>query len=134
MCLNIEIDVILTNIKFFTVFNKSDIEIRIMTIFMTVKNLNANKHFINKYVVVFIYLKNKNDKNNFVQIEITNEIHLINNFKINLFIDNDILKFEHIDVMIFINTTRINNCKINVFICFIFTIKTRISNFFVYVV
>ena len=40
---------------------------------------------------------------------------MIDNFKANMFIENDVLKFEFVDISISTNSTYIESCKITIF-------------------
>lgn len=70
-----------------------------------------------------MYFANINDKNQKVKTLITQKIHLIDNFKTNIFIDNDVLKFEFIDILTSTNSIFIENCEITILI------RTQIKTF-----
>ena len=87
-----------------------------MTTSITVSDLEINKHQIDKYAVVFMYFENKNKSHDVVKTIIIREVYLIKDLKANLLIENDILKFELIDISTSINTVYIESCKITIFI------------------
>ena len=87
-----------------------------MTIFITVQNLNAQKHSTDKYAIAFMYFADIDDKKRKVKTLIIKEIHLIDNLKTNMLIDNDILKSEFIDISTFTKSAYVDNCEITIFI------------------
>ena len=92
------------------------ISIRIMIIWITVRDLEINKHQIDKYAIIFMYFENKNKSDIIVKTIIIREIHLIKDWKANLLIENNIFEFEWIDISTFISTIYIDNCEITIFI------------------
>ena len=92
VCLNIDSEIILSNIDFQQRQN-SNVSMRIMIISLIVRDIDTNQHQINKYIINNMYfVDEKNDK--FVKIMIRREIHLMNDFKINMLINNDVIDFE----------------------------------------
>ena len=79
---------------------------------ITVRDLEINKHQIDKYAIVFIYFENKNKFDDVVKAMISREIHLIKNLRMNLLIENNILEFEYINIFTFTNTAYIESCEI----------------------
>ena len=68
-CLNIDFDIILINRNFFKA-QAFDMIIKKITTFISIRDLNINKHISDEYVIIDIYfLKYKND--NSIMIKIT---------------------------------------------------------------
>ena len=85
-----------------------------MTTFITVRDFKVNKHQIDKYAIVLMYFEEKNKIDDTVKTVIIREIHLIKNLKINLLIENDILKFELIDISTSTNIVYIESCDVTI--------------------
>lgn len=94
-----------------------------MIISIIVRDLNVNKHQINKYAFASIHFKEKNAVDEIVRTVITRKIHLIKNLEVNLLINNDIFDFELIDISTSTNLTHIKSCEIIISIL----IKTRFN-------
>ncbi len=109
ICLDIDCNVILTNIKF-VVLHNFHYRIRQMITSLNVQDLNINKHKISKYIIVIIYFLNT-IKRKFTKKIIRREIHLIKDFKVNMFIDNDIFKFENLFIDEANSKAIITNCN-----------------------
>ena len=114
-CLNIDADITLSNEVFFQKQFRN-VSVRIMTISITVRDLEVNKYQIDKYAVVLMYFEDKNKSDDVVKTIIIREVHLIKDLKANLLIENDILKFELIDISTSINTAYIENCEVTILI------------------
>ena len=110
-CINIEAEIILSNITFFKSQIKN-ISIKTMTFFIIVSELETTKHFTNKYVIMSMYFSDKNQNDKSATALITREIHLIDNLKINILIENDIFEFKKFDVFISISSAHIESCNI----------------------
>ena len=113
--LDINVDFVLINRKFFEI-QASNVFIRIMIIFIIIRDLKIDKHIINEYVIVFMIFTEKNDKKNDVRVMFRREAHIINNLKINIFMKNEIMNFEKIFVDFEKSIARINSCSVIVFI------------------
>ena len=87
-----------------------------MIIFITMRDLNTDKHIINKYIIVFIIFIEKNNKSNDVCVMFRREVHVIDNLKINIFMKNEIMNLKKIFIDFDHNIARINNCNVNIFI------------------
>lgn len=83
-----------------------------MTILIIVRNLNLNKLFTNKYVIVSMYSSNKNVNKLVVKVKITWKVYLIDNLKVNIFIENNVLKFEKLDIFTSTLLVYTKNCEI----------------------
>ena len=93
-CLDIEIEMTLSNREFYKRQNFNDI-IRIMITFLKIRDLNTHRHESAEYVICDIHLKKeKNDKS--ITSILRREVHLINNFKANMLIDNDVIESKEI--------------------------------------
>ena len=114
-CLDIDANFALMNWKFFKI-QTSEIFIRIIIIFITIRDLNIDKHIINKYVIVFIIFIKKNNKENDIRVMFRRETHIMNNLKINIFMKNEIINFKKIFIDFDKNIARINNCNVIIFI------------------
>ena len=102
------------DIKFFTANCKAFI--RTIITLITISDLDAQKHSIDKYAIAFMYFSNVDEKKHLVKTLITKEIHLIDDFKANILIENDVLKSELIDVSIFKKSIYIESCDVTIFI------------------
>ena len=62
-CVDFEAEITLTDTKFFKFQIKDRISIKTMTILITMRNLETNKHSTDQYAITSIYFneKNKND-------------------------------------------------------------------------
>ena len=87
-----------------------------MIFFITVRDLKANKHSIDKYVVCSVYFSNIEKNDNNILLEIIKKTHLIDNLKTNLLIENDVLNCELIDIFTFTNSTLIETCNVTILI------------------
>ena len=58
-CIDSRVEITFANTKFFKAQIKNFVSIQIMIIFITVRNLEANRHSSNKYVIVSMYSKAK---------------------------------------------------------------------------
>ena len=109
--LNIEVEFILIDRAFFKK-QTLNIFIRIMTIFFIIRDLDINKHQINKYALIFIYIKNKDEKEKTTRACLRRKIYIIDDLKANMFIDNDVMKSKNINVSLNKEIAYIENCKI----------------------
>ena len=112
-CIDIEAEITLADEIFFENQSKN-VSIRTMTTFITIRNLEINKHQTDKYTIVFMYFEEKNKIDDTVKTVIIREIHLIKNLKINLLIENDIFEFELIDISTSTNIAYIENCDVTI--------------------
>lgn len=85
-----------------------------MTTSITVRDLGAIKHQIDKYAMTFIYLPGKNESGASVKALIYREIHLVNGLKANMLIRNDILGPEKIDILVSSSTAHIKSCNVTI--------------------
>ena len=85
-----------------------------MIAFITVRDLETNKHSIDKYAICSMYFADTDNDDNAILIEIIRKIHLMNNLKTNFLIENDILNSELIDIFTFTNSAFIESCKIKI--------------------
>ena len=118
-CIDSEIEITLANTQFFKAQIKNFVSIQTMITFITIRNLKANRHFSNKYVIVSMYFKSKNVHENAVRAMITREVHLIDELKINILIDNDIFDSKLFDISMFNKSTYIKSCEITISITII---------------
>ena len=114
-CLDIDANSVLIDRKFFEA-QTSNVFIRIMIIFITVRGLRIDKHIINEYAIVFMIFIEKNDKGNDVRVMFRREVHIVNNLKINILIKNEIMGPEEMFIDFEKNTARINSCSVIVLI------------------
>ena len=94
-CFDIDVDFALINRKFFEI-QTSNVFIRIMITFITIRDLKTDKYIINEYVIVFMIFTEKNDKKNDVRVMFRREAHIMNNLKINIFMKNEIMNLKKI--------------------------------------
>lgn len=90
----------------------SNTKIRTMTTFVTIRDLNVNRHSIDEYVLIFFYIIEKNDQKNKICIIFRREVYLINNLKTNILIEINIISSKRIVVDSITRTTKIDSCKI----------------------
>ena len=114
-CFDTDADFALINRKFFKI-QASNVLIRIIIIFITIRDLKTDKHIINKYVIVFIIFTEKNNKENDIRVMFRREAHIINNLKTNILMKNEIINFEKIFINFEKSTARINSCSVIIFI------------------
>ena len=112
-CLNTSANITLANIKFVKAQCKN-LSIKTMISFITVRDLNVNRHSTNKYVILSMYFSDKNKDENFVKILIIREIHLIDDLKANIFIENDVLNSKKFDIFISTSSVYIENCDVTI--------------------
>ena len=112
-CLNTDVEIILSNIKFFKTQCKN-ISIRIMTFFIAVRDLSTNKHSTDKYVIMLMSFSDKDKHENSIKTLITREIHLIDDLKANILIENDILNSEKFDISLFTFSAHIESCDVTI--------------------
>ena len=73
--------------------------IKIMIIFISIRELNVDKHMIIEYIILFIYFfDQKNDV--IIKIKIIKKNYLIDNFEINMLLNNDVIESKKIDINI----------------------------------
>ena len=87
-----------------------------MIIFITIRDLNIDKHIINKYVIVFMSFIEEDDKNNNVRVMFRRETHIMNNLKVNILMKNEIMNSEEIFIDFDKVIARINSCSVIIFI------------------
>ena len=110
-CLDIDAGFALINRKFFET-QAFDVFIRIMITFITIRDLDIDKHIISEYVIIFMIFTKENDQENDVRVMFRREIHIMNNLKINILMKNEIMNFEKISIDFEKNTARINSCSV----------------------
>ena len=134
ICADTEAEITLVNAEFFSTIK--NVFIRIMIIFITVRELDTDKHFTDKYVIVFMYFLEKDKDDTTVKAKIIREIHLINDLKTNMLLENDVLDSKKFDILTSTSSAYIESCEIiiSIFIknrfvsrsAFVHFIKTRI--------
>ena len=110
-CLDIDVDVILINKKFLKT-QTLDIQIRIIAIFFSVRELNINRYFTFEYVVVFIYFVDKNTIDKKIKTCFRREIHIVDDLKTNMLIENHIIDSKNFIINLNKKIARINNCDV----------------------
>ena len=115
-CIDSDVEIILIDTDFFKSQTRNHVAIRKMTISITVRDLNANKHMTNRYAIISIYFKKKNQHNNEIRVMIIREIHLIDELKVNILLENDILDSELFDIFMSTSTVYIESCKVTILI------------------
>ena len=113
-CFDTNVDFIIANKFFF--LNQSKASIRTMTIEITIRSIDVNKHKTKKYVISLIYFQKKNSFEKKIRACLIREIHLIENFKINILINTDIFTSENFVLDFKQNQTLINSCDVIIFI------------------
>ena len=134
ICVNTETRIILMNAEFFSTIK--NVFIKTMIISITVRELNTNKHFTDKYVIVFMYFFEKDKNDTTVKAKIIRKVHLINDLKTNMLLKNDVLNSKKFDIFTSTSSAYIESCEIiiSIFIknrfvsrsTFVHFIKTRI--------
>ena len=82
-----------------------------MITFISIRDLDVDKHITTEYVILFMYFfDKKNDV--IIKAKIIKKIHLIDNFKINMLLSNDVIESKKIDVNISNKSIYIDNCEI----------------------
>ena len=120
VCLNIDVEITFCDCRFFKK-QVSNVFIKIMIIFILIRDLDVDKHMTIEYVILFIYfLDQKNDVT--IRIKIIKKMHLIDSFKINILLNNNVIDSKKIDVNILNKLIYIDNCEI------IVNLKIRIFN------
>ena len=110
VCLNIDIKITFYNRQFFKK-QISNVFIKIIITFISIRDLNVDKHMIIEYIILFMYFSDqKNDVT--IKIKIIKKIHLIDNFKINMLLNNDVINSKKIDINISNKSIYIDNCEI----------------------
>ena len=110
ICADTETEIILMNAEFFS--TTKNVLIRTMIISITVRELNTDKHFIDKYVIVFMYFFEKDKNDTTVKAKIIRKIYLINDLKTNMLLENDVLNSKKFDIFTFTSSTYIESCEI----------------------
>ena len=110
VCLDIDAEIALCDRQFFKK-QASNVFIRIMITFISIRELDVDKHMTIEYVILSMYFSNqKNDVT--VRTKITREMHLIDNLKTNMLLSNDVIESEKIDVNISNKSIYIDSCEI----------------------
>ena len=112
ICADTETEITLMNAEFFSTIK--NVLIRTMIIFITVRELNTDKHFTDKYVIVFMYFLEKNKNDTTIKAKIIRKIHLINDLKTNMLLKNDILDSKKFDIFTSTSSTYIESCEITI--------------------
>ena len=110
ICLDIDVDITLCDRQFFKK-QVSNVLIRIMTISISVRDLDVDKHMTVEYVILSMYFSDQKNDNS-IRVKITKEIHLIDNLKTNMLFGNNVIESEKIDVNIFKKTIYIESCEV----------------------
>ena len=110
ICADTETEIILVNAGFFSTIK--NVFIKTMIISITVRELDTDKHFTDKYVIVFMYFLEKDKDDTTVKAKIIREIHLINDLKTNMLLKNDVLNSKKFDIFTFTSSAYIENCEI----------------------
>ena len=111
ICLNIEVDIILSN-KIFFKNHVSNIFIRKIIFSISIRDVKTKKYQFDEYVIVFIYIFDHDKDENVVKIMIIKKIHLIDNLKINMLFEIDLIESKKIDINILNKTIYIDNCDV----------------------
>ena len=110
VCLDIDVEITFCDRQFFKK-QTSDVFIRIMITFISVRDLDVDKHMTIEYAILFMYFfDQKNDVT--VRTKIIRKIHLIDNLKTNMLLSNDVIESKKIDVSIFKKTAYIESCEV----------------------
>ena len=110
VCLDIDVEIILCDRQFFKK-QVSNVFIKIMITFISVRDLDVDKHMTIEYVILFMYFfDQKNDVT--IKAKIIRKIHLIDNLKINMLLSNDVIESKKIDISISNKSIYIDNCEI----------------------
>ena len=110
VCLIIDAEIIFCDRQFFKK-QASNVFIKIMITFISIRDLDVDKHMTIEYIILFMYFfDQKNDVT--IKIKIIREIHLLDNLKINMLLNNDVIESKKIDVNVSNKSTYIDNCEI----------------------
>ena len=110
VCLDIDAEITLCDRQFFKK-QASNVFIRIMITFISIRDLNVDKHMTVEYAILSMYFSDqKNDIT--VKAKITKEMHLVDNLKTNMLLSNDVIDSEKIDVSISNKSAYIDSCEI----------------------
>ena len=110
-CLNIDVDVTLINKKFLKA-QASNVQIKIMIIFLSIFELSINRYSTFEYVIVLIYFVDKNTTDKKIEICFRRETHIVDDLKANMLIKNDIIDSEIFIINLNNKTARIDNCNV----------------------
>ena len=110
MTINNKINISLINEIFYRQQN-SNIAIRKMIFFITIRELNTIQHENSDYVILFIYFSDNKDDSS-IKTLIERKIHFVKNLKINMLINNNIIVFENIVFDVKKKLVNIDNCDI----------------------
>ena len=115
ICTDIETEITLIGTVFFKSAAKK-LQIKTMINFITIRDLNRTKNFIDKYVIVPMYFLEKNKSETMIKVKRTKKVHLISILKANMFIKNDVLKSKKFDIFISISSIYIDSCDVIILI------------------
>ena len=82
-----------------------------MITFISVRDLDVDKHMTTEYAILFMYFLGQKDGVT-VRAKIIKKIHLIDNFKTNMLLSNDVIESEKIDVSISNKSVYIDSCEV----------------------
>ena len=120
VCLNIDAEIVFCNRQFFKK-QTSNVSIKIMITFISIRDLNVDKHMTIEYVILSMYFSDqKNDVT--IRAKITKKMHLVDNLKTNMLLNNDVIDSEKIDVNISNKSIYIDSCEITI------SLEIRISH------
>ena len=93
--------IILIN-RIFLLKYTSNIYIRIITLLISIREININHHSTNKYILLkIIFLNKRNDKN--VRANIIKKVYLISNLKTKVLLKTNIIELKKINIIILRN-------------------------------
>ena len=87
-----------------------------MITFLTIRELNINKHQNVEYVILFIYMIDKDDVDNDVRTCFRRETHVVDDLKINMLIENNVIDVENFTINFQRKIVYVKECKITIFI------------------
>ena len=110
VCLDIDAEIVFCDRQFFKK-QTSNVFIKIMITFISIRDLDVDKHMTIEYVILFMYFSGQKDGVT-IKAKIIKKIHLIDNFKTNMLLSNDVIESKKIDVSISNKSVYIDNCEI----------------------
>ena len=93
-----------------------DVRIRKLIIFISIYDLNTNKHIFDEYVIVNIHFSEINKNENSIMIKITRKIYLVDNLKANILIKNNYIESKKIAINNVKKIVYIDSCNIIVIV------------------
>lgn len=113
-CLNTKTELTIINKAFFLFQFKKFI--RTMTIKITIRGIDTNKHRTKKYVISSIYFREKNDQRREMRICIGKKIHLIEDLKTKILIETNVLISKKFVLNFEKSIAVMKNCSVIIFI------------------